>query len=192
MRDVSIMKHMIHNLNICSKNAFVVIKFLGRRDGESYYVREIAGKLDISLATVSRTLIELEKGGLVTREDKGRLAMYSVDIKNPLLREMKVFLTLIELNDLLLQLRNISSRIILFGSCVRGEDRSESDIDMVILSKNRKSVLKAVNSYQSERKISAIVLSKDEYFKLKINDKPFYNQIMAGKILWETEVDYEI
>ncbi|UUX93240.1 nucleotidyltransferase domain-containing protein [Methanoplanus endosymbiosus] len=182
---------MFHKLNICSKNSFIILKFLGRNEGKSFYVREIAGKVDLSPGTVSRTLSGLKESAIVSREDRGRLAMYMADNKNPLLREIKIVITLTEINELLIDLKPLTSKIILFGSCARGEDRYDSDIDMLILSEDRKSVLRKTSNFLSERKLSAIVITKDEYFRLRTQDKPFYNQIKSGKLLWESEREYD-
>lgn len=182
---------MFQILNICSKNSFIILKFLGRNEGKSFYVREIAETVGLSPATVSRTLSDLKESAIVSREERGRLAMYMADNNNPLLREIKIVITLTEINELLINLKPLTSKIILFGSCSRGEDRFDSDIDMLILSKYRKSILREISNFPSERKLSPIVITKDEYFQLRTRDKPFYNQIKSGKLLWESEGDYE-
>lgn len=51
-------------------------------------------------------------------------------MKNFLLREFKILITLLEIDPFILHLKEISSKIILFGSCAAGEDTIDSDIDI--------------------------------------------------------------
>lgn len=178
---------MFEIMNIFSKPSIQIIQYLGRRYREGYYVRELSRNLGIGLGSASQSLRALEEAGLVLKEKKGRLVIYRADMGNPLLREFKFLFTLIEINPLISNIKEISSKIIVFGSCASGEDTEESDIDIFIETEDKKKVSELVESFQKkiERKISPIIMNSYEFRNLATKDKPLYERINMGKIIYE-------
>jgi predicted nucleotidyltransferase len=106
---------------------------------------------------------------------------------NFLLREFKILLTLLEIDQFILRLKEVSSRIILFGSCAAGEDTIDSDIDIFIESDNKREVARLHDSYQEKitRKISPIILDSSEFRNLEAIDRPLFERINMGKVIHE-------
>jgi len=179
-------------MNICSRPSFSILIFLGRRYHEGFYVRELARALKLGVGTVSESLRELHEAGLVNREERGKIVIYRAEMKSPLLRELKVCFNLMELNSLMLRLSESGavSRMILFGSCAKGEDILESDIDLLIETNNPHAVSALLESAQEglERELSPIILSPEEFMALKRKDRPLYERIMDGKVLFEENI----
>ncbi len=73
-------------------------------------------------------------------------------------------------------------RAALFGSIVRGEDSEESDIDMLVEFKGRKSLLD----------LSGLQLELQELFKRKVDILTYdsLHPLLKGRILSEQEVIY--
>jgi|GEM_PF-518990 len=168
--------------NICSKNTIDLLVFLGRRYREEFYVREMARTIGVSAGSASEDLRELHEAGLVTREKKGRLVLYRADMTSPLLREIKVCATLVELNSLVMALRAVATRVVLFGSCATGENTDESDIDLCVESDDRDGVerlVRAVDALQS-REFSLILLSPDEF--LEVPAAPWRREMSNGPL----------
>jgi len=184
------MEHMFQKMNIFSKPSLKILCFLGRRYREEYHTREIVRKVDISLGSASRSLNLLEKEELVNKEEKGKLSRYKANMENPLLRELKIVFTLLEIEELLKDLKTTTNQIILYGSCAIGEDTQDSDIDLFIHSDNNKKVTKIINNHQKhiDRTVSLVVLSDIELQKLKQKDKPFYSRVKKGRLLYEASV----
>lgn len=182
---------MFDIMNICSRPSFSILMFLGRRYHEGFYVRELARALKLGVGTVSEALRELHEAGLVNREERGKIVIYRAEMKSPLLRELKVCFNLLELNPLMLKLRESgdASRIILFGSCAKGEDILESDIDLLIETRKKHEVSSLLESAREglERQLSPIILSPEEFMVLKKKDRPLYERIMNGKVLFSLE-----
>ncbi len=113
--------------------------------------------------------------------------IYRANMENSLLREFKVLLTLMEINTLIQHLKDASSRIILFGSCATGEDTADSDIDIFIETQDKNRTLDLIEYYQKkiERKLSPIIMNIFEFEQLKTKDKPLYERINMGKIIFE-------
>jgi predicted nucleotidyltransferase len=176
---------MFKNMNVLVTPSFGTLIFLGRHPRNSYYVRELSRLLSISTGSASSQLRELQESGLVTSEQKGRTLLFRASIANPIVREGKIFATLLELSDLISAGHGSIARMILFGSCASGEDSEESDIDLYIETIDRpavKALLEGAGSGLS-RKISPIIVSPDEALQLRTRDRPLFERIQAGKIL---------
>jgi predicted nucleotidyltransferase len=96
-------------------------------------------------------------------------------------------MTTTELNPVINDLKNISEKIILFGSCSTGDDTAESDIDLFILSHDPTKVKTYLNKKRTGRTIQAVVANAAELVKLKEHDKAFYQEINKGITLWEAQ-----
>ncbi|WP_254059055.1 nucleotidyltransferase domain-containing protein [Methanogenium sp. MK-MG] len=104
---------------------------------------------------------------------------------------MKIVITLLECRELLKELEKSAGRVILFGSCARGDDTAKSDIDLLIETDEKDVASLAVNSSEfiGGRKLSAIIMSPDEFRELRGSDKPFYERVMQGKTLFRRDED---
>jgi len=82
--------------------------------------------------------------------------------------------------------------IILFGSAVKGEIHPNSDIDLMVIKKTSKKPIwrrvEARKIAKAEVPIDIIVLTPEEFIKLKQSRSPFLMEIIdSGKILYEKE-----
>lgn len=180
--------------NIISGTSFALLRFLGRHYRDGFYVREIARLLGLGVGSVSETLVRLSDAGLVHRETRGRLVIYRAAMESPLLREVKICATLIEINPLILRLQGNVMRVILFGSSATGGDTHESDIDLFIETNEAKAVAEDVAVVQAglDRDISPIILTPGEFRSLKTTDRTLYERILGGKVLIEEENEASI
>jgi len=178
-------EHMFKNMNVLATPSLETLIFLGRHPRNSYYVRELAKLLSISTGSASARLRNLQEAGLITSEQKGRTLLFRASIANPIVREAKIFASLLELSDLMSAGHDHIVRMILFGSCASGEDSEESDIDLYIETTDRQVVKELLTRLESGilRKISPIIVSPDEALQLCNRDRPLFERISAGKIL---------
>jgi predicted nucleotidyltransferase len=141
------------------------------------------------LGTAHQALTKLHKLGLLNRERKGKMYFYSFNMKSPVAKQFKVLFNVWTLNDLVNQIKHLSERVILFGSCAEGTDTEDSDIDLFVLTSDTKAVQHRIMEYgcKLDRKISPIIVDPNELAKLKSSDKPLYERISRGIILWEQE-----
>jgi len=93
------------------------------------------------------------------------------------------------LKNLLDSIRQYSRRIILFGSCSQGTDVKQSDIDIFFLTLEKDIVRRKISEFNSrnKRKIAPIIIDANEFAKLRKEDKPLYENIERGIVLWESE-----
>jgi predicted nucleotidyltransferase len=154
-----------------------------------HHEREVIRKTKVSKGSANKILRELADLDFLIREAKGRMVFYRLNTKEPVVRQFKVLTNIYVLRKLVDQLKEHSRRAVLFGSCAQGIDVKGSDIDLFVLSTEKGAVKKIISDFnqKNERKIAPIVVDMNEFVRLKSEDKPLYENIERGIVLWETE-----
>ena len=179
-------EHMFEKVNITPLGLQILI-FLARNPDNQFYLREIAKILNKSVGGTHKTLKSLYKMGFVKENKSGKNLYYQINQMNPSIKNFKIFMTINELTPLINKFKDVSEKIILFGSCATGEDTNESDIDLFILTNEKDIVIKYTNNRNFEREIQAVIVNAVEFMKLKEQDKAFYQEIKKGIILWNSK-----
>lgn len=162
-----------------------VLKFLAKNPSQSLMTSEIMKSTKISKAGANIALRELVKAGLIKRSVKGKTHLYQVDFRDPLVKQLKVMETIIQLYPVIKKLQKISQQIILFGSASRGENLEDSDIDLFILTRAEEDARKTIKKFNRHNKIKTILKNSSSFAKLEREDPTFYQEIQRGIILWE-------
>jgi len=155
-----------------------------------FYSREVSKKIKISLGAVSNALRLLEKNNVLTFERKGKTSLYTLKLPNECLGRFKILNTLLTLEPLVEKLKNISRRIILYGSYAAGTFTSDSDLDLFIVSEKREEVLKAIANFKSNiAEIKPVIKKQVEWMQLEKSDPEFFGEVNRGIILWEKPIN---
>lgn len=162
-----------------------ILTFLARNPDKQFYIREIARSMDKSVGGVHKTLKLLKEMDFAKENKSGKNLYYQINQMNPSIKNFKIFMTINELTQLVNKLKETSEKIILFGSCATGEDTSESDIDILILTNEKEKVNKYTINNRFDRKIQAVVVNAADLMKIKEKDKAFYQEINKGITLWD-------
>ena len=116
------------------------------------------------------------------------MCFYKINNKHPIVYYLKILLNIIDLLPLVVQLKSLTKKIVLYGSCANGTDTVNSDIDLLIItdSEIKPIVRKIVIQYNKkiDRKISPIIKTKREWLQIKLSNKAFYNEVRKGIVLW--------
>ncbi|RLE01232.1 MAG: hypothetical protein DRJ11_10095 [Candidatus Aminicenantes bacterium] len=169
-------------------NTQKVLDFLLERPGKEFVEREIREAVGISKSGVNYALRELVRANFIFRYKKGKIYLYSLNNKNPVVKQLKVLKTIICIQPILKKLKKLSSKVILFGSSSRGENIEDSDIDLFVISNIKKEEIETqINKLKSKRKLQLVVRTELGEIELKDNDPTFYDQIQKGIILWQRE-----
>lgn len=91
--------------------------------------------------TTSVALAGLVREGLVHTESAGRTKLYYVDSSDPTARQMKIALAVRRTMRALEPMRDRIDLAVLFGSASRGEDRANSDTDVLVVTSSVEEVL---------------------------------------------------
>ncbi len=180
---------MVEKLDFITPTLIEVLQlFLSDPMGE-YHEREVMRRTGVSKGSANKMLRLLAQLGFLTRQRKGRQVFYRLNTKEALVKQFKVLVNVFTLKKLVEQLKAQSRRIILFGSSAQGTDVKGSDVDLFVLASRKDVVRKTVSEFnrESERKIAPIIADANELVRLKKEDKPLYENIERGIVLWETE-----
>jgi len=156
---------------------------------QEYHERKVVRTTKVSKGSANKMLRLLADLGFLTREKRGRMVFYKLNLTEAVVRQFKTVVTVYALKELMNRIKDESRRIILFGSCAQGTDTSDSDIDLFVLTSAKNLVRRKVREFNrvSDRKIVPIVVDTNEFTKLKREDKPLYENVERGIVLWEKE-----
>jgi len=156
---------------------------------QSFYQRELSKKTKVSVGETNKILKKLVAHSIIAEEKRGKTHFYRFNMNNALARQIKIMITVSALNSLVEEIKEISTKIILFGSCAEGTDTVESDIDLFILTDEKGKVKAKLSKHgrSIERRISPIIVDASSLSTMKSKDKALYERIMSGIVLWQAE-----
>jgi len=145
----SIKKSLFADLLVKTSHQRILAFFLARPSGQ-FYGTEIAKEMGISIAQVSKVLIDLRQAKLLEMERKGRTELYRVVSENPVLRAFKVLNTIISIEPILERLRVVSRGVILYGSCASGMNIESNDLDLLVVCTKIEEVQEIISGFPSD------------------------------------------
>ena len=171
-----------------------VLKFFFENPYEEIYLRRLAKEVKISPFAAKKYADMLLKEGMIKEERKGNLRYFRANVNNLFFRYLK---TAFSINSILKSglvgfltenLANVSS-MVLFGSVAKGTDDKKSDIDILLIGKE-----KHLNLGKFEEKMGMEIIvhifSWSEWNKKAKEDKPFYFEVISGAIPLYGEIPF--
>ena len=148
--------------------------------------REIRKKVRLSKSAINYALRKLCKYGLITRRKKGGVFLYSLNHNHIIIKQIKILKNIINILPLVQKIKKYSIRIMLFGSASRGENWRDSDIDLVVIAKNKDMIPEIKKNINSNKKIKPILVTELGFMEIKKKDPVFYREIENGITLWNS------
>lgn len=161
-----------------------------RNPDQGYYTKEISRKTGIGSGTVNTFLRNIHKDNILVREIVGNVHLYRLNNELGLVKQLKIVTTLLDfkqykLIDQFLKEDDTLISLILYGSHANGENDTKSDIDILILTNNKKQFTSSI--YELEQKlqktISTQTMTISDWQKLKDKDRIFYESILENHIV---------
>lgn len=153
---------------------------------DKVYLREFSRKIKISLNSTQRFLDLFLKEGLILEERISNHRYFKANLDSVVFRQIKktFFVKRVVDSGLVGALGKISSSVILFGSCAKGTNDLKSDIDLVVISKNKKEVYEIISKFQKKfsQELSPHVFTFSEWKKQKRENKAFYEDVVSEGI----------
>ena len=176
-------------LDFLTPTFMTVLSFFLADPFSEYYEREVARKTGVSRGSAHNILVLLAKVNFLTRQEKGRMLIYKLNLKEPTVKQLKITVDTFALKTLIDKLKAETQKVMLFGSCAQGTDTKDSDIDLLVITSERDVVKKIISQFNQnhERRIVAILVDVNGFVRLKNEDKPLYENIQRGIVLWEQE-----
>lgn len=157
--------------------------------GKEYYINEIAKLIKTSAGTTQRELEKLLVNGLLIKDRRANLVYYRLNSKNLLLPDIKNIIDKTIGLDYVLrkelsELTDIEFAF-LFGSYVKGDFKTSSDIDLYVMGDiSEKKLYEKINL--AENKIGGEInyhLATVKEFKKNIKKSFFYQEILKNYLL---------
>ncbi|MBU2541146.1 MAG: nucleotidyltransferase domain-containing protein [Candidatus Omnitrophica bacterium] len=173
---------------LVATNSQKVLEFFLDHPGRELTEKETQNSVKVSKSGTNYALRELAKANFLLRDKKGKMSFYSLNYKNPAIKQLKVLKIIMFIQPIIKKLAVSSSQITLFGSSARGEDISDSDIDLFVISNSKKQELeRVIEKIRLKRKIQLIVETELFHTELKVKSPDFYEQVQRGIVLWRRE-----
>ncbi len=182
------------------KTRRAVLALLFSHVEEPFYLRQIARTAKVGLGAVQRELKKLSEAGIIRRTIHGRQVYYQANQKCPVYSELKsLVVKTVGVGDVLrTALVPLADRInvaFLFGSLVRGGERSSSDVDIMIVGNVTFAEVVSVLGRVQEtvrREINPLVYPPEEFrFKLAA-DHHFLKKTLEGSKFFLIGDEYEL
>ena len=166
-------------------NCQKILSFLIQNPDKEYFDREVAKLTGVSRAGTNFALRELAEKGLILREKRGRMYFYKAQSNDILIKYLKIVQNIVSLRYLTEKLKKLSLKIVLYGSAAKGENTTESDIDVFILTRTPDEVEKIIFKDKLREKIQYVAHTPNDFIKSKKRNPIFYKEIEKGLVLWQ-------
>ncbi len=154
---------------------------------EPVFVSQIARDIGLGKSSVSRALQTLKKYSFFKYLKQGNAIYCQLNRQSPVIAKLRVALNLIDIEPHLTSLKEIADKIVLFGSCSQGTDTKESDIDLLVITRDKLKAIKITQHTKLSRKAQWVIKTPQEYIVL-INKEPvFAEELGRGITLWESD-----
>jgi uncharacterized protein len=165
---------------------FKILEYFLLNPTKKTYLKELSKILEISPRSVKIYCDTFVKDGLIHREIKGNLHLFSTNNQDFRIKEMKkaIFVNILAELDIY----NISKECIsiaLYGSHASGDYDEKSDIDLLVIGNeeqiNKDSIVQIMNKIGKEVQLNIIPMIKWE--KMKKENDAFAKSIIRNHIL---------
>jgi predicted nucleotidyltransferase len=107
---------------------------------------------------------------------------------NPSVVHFKVFINIQQLRHVVKAVKDLSRRMVLFGSCASGRDTHRSDIDLLVVTSDTEAVSKALRGVLVDgRPVRPVVLTASRLLVMKDDERAIYDEMHKGITLWSDE-----
>jgi len=165
---------------------FKVLEYFLKYPTEKTYLKELAKKLEISPRSVKIYCDLFVQNGIIKREIKGNMHLFSTNNDNFYVREMKRAYITFVLKEM--DIEHISQNavsIALYGSYASGKYDEKSDLDILILGEEqnveREKIIDIMKKINKEIQLTVIPALKWE--KMKKEHDSFVESILRNNIL---------
>ena len=163
-------------------------KLLFEEPEREFHVRELAKQTNIAPSTASKYIEQLKKEQIVAIRKFSNHVLVKTNQQNRRGKEEKRIWNLQELahSHLTLLLDDYYKHppaIVLFGSYSKGEDNTNSDIDIAIITEKKEEPPIQEKESKLKRKIQLHLISQSQLNNMKKSNKELLNNIINGTVI---------
>ncbi len=157
--------------------------FLCRNPQSEYYDRQVSQHSGVSKSAANYALRQMADWGWIIMRRQGRMKFYRADMEHPAVRQAKIMDAVIYLNPLLVKLKPVAQKIVLYGSAALGQNTIESDIDLLVICQQPEQVQKIASRFPEKIKIMAV--KPVDWTAMAKKQSVFYDEVQQkGIALW--------
>lgn len=155
------------------------------------YGREISRKLEIPQKTNQNILNKLYQENILEKKSSGKNFLFKLNLKYISIDEILCLTEIVkliqlkenfEISQIINDLKNkFKGPILIFGSFAKGYQNEESDLDILVISKDEKDLNKIQSKYLI--KINTIYLSKENFEKNLDKNEEFSLEVLRNHIV---------
>jgi len=186
---------------IGSKTAIALTRALVTHKGKVFTIRGLAETAGVSASEASLVVRQLEEAGVLRLQPVGRSFLVTLNeqsfvvqrIMKPVIRaESETISELVKLlKDCFAHTEKVAGMqsVYLFGSVVRGEERKDSDVDLLVISSDFEKASGIVSRAQEKvaaafnKQLSPLIWSEAELVRKKSKNDELINSISPSHIL---------
>jgi predicted nucleotidyltransferase len=156
-----------------------------------WFMTELAQQLGVTPSSLQRELKALVGSGILLRRQDGRRIYYKANTESPVFPEMKGLIekTAGIVPALKAELERFDDRIefaLLYGSVARGEEKSGSDVDLMIVGSLKQiDLLPALRKLESRfrREVNVTLFSSEEFHRKLTGGDHFLKAVLKSKTI---------
>ncbi|MFH0837062.1 MAG: nucleotidyltransferase domain-containing protein [Candidatus Aenigmatarchaeota archaeon] len=137
---------------------------------------QIIKTLNISKLSAIKWLKFLEQKKIIIKKQIGRTNLYTSNKENSIVKQIKI---LNNVANIIEKLPETEADIYLYGSASRGENDEKSDIDILVIGKDR-SIIDRIKKLDNRTKVSFFTPTK--WSQMIREDPAFYERVEKDKI----------
>jgi len=165
---------------LSKKSASALLRHFLEHPAKKAHAQQLEKEIKLSKMSILKGLHSLLDAGILEAEDIGRIRRYSLRRDEPIVKQLKILLTLEGVMPLLEKLKGSGVEIYLYGSAARGEDIETSDLDLLLIGdRDRKEVLGKIGRLE---KLKPVYFTFLEYSSIARKDKAFYERVEKDRI----------
>jgi len=157
-----------------------------------WYFRDLAAQLGVQSSSLTRELKSLTQAGILRRREEGNRVYYQANTECPFYPELRGLMLktagLVDvIRDALTQSTASITVAFIYGSIARGEETSESDIDLMVIGQtSRFEMVGRLREAEQKlgRPINPIVYKPHEFVKKATSDDHFVRAVLDKEKLF--------
>lgn len=162
-----------------------ILSFFLERPKQEFYSSEVSEKVGVSSGAANEKLKELYSAGFLEKRKEGRMYFYSLKKDDEAVKQLKVARNLSK--PLVEGLKKVGGElgleVYLYGSVARGEDRQDSDWDVLFIgSASSADLQRKVDEIDSSLDISTSLFTRSEWNQTEEEDPAFYERVERDRI----------
>lgn len=177
-----------------------ILGLLYSHPDRSFYVRQIARQIDVSVGSVQRELETLSGIGLIARSSVGNQVFYQANKESPLFSDIRALVAKTIgvfhiLRSALMPLDDQIQLAFVYGSLARNEENAGSDVDLMVVGKVKlEDVLERLTDVEKSlgRPVNPTVYSVAEFKSKLASGNHFLNAVVRGQKVFLTGAEDEL